>query len=159
MSDLDLIESPSADKARSCLKLVFAASHTMIFERLPCKMYLFNAKAVVHSCCIFAKECLKVYSRLLSRHSLAAAIQHCGMSWSCLTPLRRRFISQISVRLMHGISRGWPTAPPPGYRIPNRRPKYACCRNRNEAVALFCGVNALGRFLQVEPPSYHRHHN
>jgi len=99
MSDLDLIESPSADQARSCLKLVFAASHTMIFERLPRKMYLCNAKAVVHSCCIFAKECLKVYSWLLSRHSLTAAIQHCGMSWSCLTPLRRRFISQISVRL------------------------------------------------------------
>ena len=33
MSDLDLIESPSADQARTCLKLVFAASHTMIFER------------------------------------------------------------------------------------------------------------------------------
>ena len=71
MSDLDLIESPSADQARTCLKLVFAASHTMIFERLPRKMYLCNAKAVVHSCCIFAKECLKVYSRLLSRHSLS----------------------------------------------------------------------------------------
>jgi hypothetical protein len=72
MSDLDLIESPSADQAHSCLKLVFAASHTMIFERLPCKMYLCNAKAVVHSCCIFVKECLKVYSWLLSGYRGAA---------------------------------------------------------------------------------------
>ena len=29
-------------------------------------------------------------------------------------------------------------------RRPNRRPNYACCRNYNQTVALFCGVNALG---------------
>ena len=36
-------------------------------------------------------------------------------------------------------------------RRPNRRPNYACCRNYNQTVALFCGVNALGRFLPEEP--------
>ena len=36
-------------------------------------------------------------------------------------------------------------------RRPNRRPKYACCRNYYQAVALFCGVNALGHLLSAEP--------
>ena len=64
--------------------------------------------------------------------------------------------SQSQARLVHDTAIVGPTARPPRYRRPNRRPKYACCRNRNEAVALYCGVNALVRFLQVEPPSYHR---
>ena len=36
-------------------------------------------------------------------------------------------------------------------RRPNRRPFYACCRNRNEPVALFCKVNAKRWCLQAEP--------
>ena len=40
---------------------------------------------------------------------------------------------------------------PPRLRRPNRRPKYACCRNFNEPVALFCGVNAFGHLLKAEP--------
>ena len=60
--------------------------------------------------------------------------------------------SQSQARLVHDTAIGGPTArPPPRYRRPNRRPNYACCRNYNQTVALFCGVNALGRFLQVEP--------
>ena len=55
---------------------------------------------------------------------------------------------QACARYRH---RGAYRSPPPRYRRPNRRPKYACCRNYNQAVALFCGVNALGRFLPVEP--------
>ena len=49
MSDLDLIESPSADQARTCLKLVFAASHTMIFER-QCQRAAFkhNGRCAMH---------------------------------------------------------------------------------------------------------------
>ena len=34
---------------------------------------------------------------------------------------------------------------------PLLRPKYACCRNLNEVVALFCGVNARRHLLQAEP--------
>ena len=60
--------------------------------------------------------------------------------------------SQSQARLVHDTAiGGLPLSPPPRYRRPNRRPKYACCRNYNQAVALFCGVNALGRFLQEEP--------
>ena len=36
-------------------------------------------------------------------------------------------------------------------RRPNRRPFYACCRNQNETVALFCKVNAKCWCLQAEP--------
>ena len=36
-------------------------------------------------------------------------------------------------------------------RRPNRRPFYACCRNQNETVALFCKVNAKRWCLQAEP--------
>jgi len=36
-------------------------------------------------------------------------------------------------------------------RIPNRRPFYACCRNQNETVALFCKVNAKRWCLLAEP--------
>ena len=43
------------------------------------------------------------------------------------------------------------TTHPPRYRRPNRRPNYACCRNQNETVALFCKVNAKRWCLLVEP--------
>ena len=59
--------------------------------------------------------------------------------------------SQSQVRLMHGIPRGWGGTCRGPNRRPNRRPNYACCRNYNQTVALFCGVNALGRFLPEEP--------
>jgi len=60
--------------------------------------------------------------------------------------------SQSQARLVHDTAIGGPTArPPPRYRRPNRRPKYACCTNQNETVALFCGVNAWHHFLQAEP--------
>ena len=36
-------------------------------------------------------------------------------------------------------------------RRPNRRPNYACRRNQNETVALFCKVNAKRWCLQAEP--------
>ena len=36
-------------------------------------------------------------------------------------------------------------------RRPNRRPIYACCRNQNETVALFCKVNAKRWCLLAEP--------
>ena len=53
--------------------------------------------------------------------------------------------SQSQARLVHDTAIGGPN------RRPNRRPNYACCRNYNQTVALFCGVNALGRFLPEEP--------
>jgi hypothetical protein len=37
------------------------------------------------------------------------------------------------------------------YRRPNRRPFYACCRNQNETVALFCKVKAKHWCLLAEP--------
>ena len=58
--------------------------------------------------------------------------------------------SQSQVRLMHDAAIGGP-ASPPGNRRPNRGPKYACCTNQNETVALFCGVNAWHHLLQAEP--------
>ena len=58
---------------------------------------------------------------------------------------------QSQVGLMHGIAIGGPTARPPRYRRPNRRPFYACCRNQNETVALFCKVNAKRWCLLAEP--------
>ena len=36
-------------------------------------------------------------------------------------------------------------------RIPNRRPFYACCRDQNETVTLFCKVNAKRWCLLAEP--------
>jgi hypothetical protein len=36
-------------------------------------------------------------------------------------------------------------------RRPNRRPFYACCRDQNETVALFCKVNAKRWCLLAEP--------
>ena len=36
-------------------------------------------------------------------------------------------------------------------RRPNRRPFYACCREQNETVALFCKVNAKRWCLLAEP--------
>ena len=33
----------------------------------------------------------------------------------------------------------------------NRRPFYACCRDQNETVALFCKVNAKRWCLLAEP--------
>ena len=59
--------------------------------------------------------------------------------------------SQSQVGLMHDTAIGGPTARPPRYRRPNRRPKYACCTNQNETVALFCKVNAKLWCLQAEP--------
>ena len=46
---------------------------------------------------------------------------------------------QAHARYPYGVAY---RSPPPTYRRPNRRPNYACCRNRNETVALFCKVNA-----------------
>ena len=57
----------------------------------------------------------------------------------------------IRVRFMHCYPRGRGGTCRGPNRRPNRRPNYACCRNYNQTVALFCGVNALGRFLQEEP--------
>jgi hypothetical protein len=36
-------------------------------------------------------------------------------------------------------------------RRPNRRPFYACCREQNETVALYCKVNAQRWCLLAEP--------
>jgi hypothetical protein len=71
--------------------------------------------------------------------------------------------SQSQVRLVHDTPIGWPTTRPLSYRRPNRRPNYACCRNQNETVALFCKVNAKRWCLQAEPilfwaPQYHPTH-
>ena len=50
-------------------------------------------------------------------------------------------------------------------RRPNRRPFYACCRNQNETVALFCKVNAKRWCLLAEsilfwaPKSFLKHCN
>ena len=55
--------------------------------------------------------------------------------------------SQSQLRLVHDTAiGGLPLAPP---RC--RRPKYACCMNRNEIVALFCRVNAKRWCLLAEP--------
>ena len=60
--------------------------------------------------------------------------------------------SQSQARLVHDTAiGGLPLSPPPSYRRPNRRPKYACCTNQNETVALFCKVNAKRWRLQAEP--------
>jgi len=59
--------------------------------------------------------------------------------------------SQSQVRLVYDTPIGWPTTRPLSYRRPNRRPKYACCRNQNETVALFCKVNAKRWCLLAEP--------
>jgi hypothetical protein len=59
--------------------------------------------------------------------------------------------SKSQVGLMHGIPRGWGGTCGGPNRRPNRRPNYACCRNYNEALTLFCGVNAWHHLLQAEP--------
>ena len=60
---------------------------------------------------------------------------------------------QSQVRLMHGIPRRWGGTCMGPNRRSNRRLKYACYRNYNQAVTLFCGVNTLGRLLHEEPSS------
>ncbi len=55
------------------------------------------------------------------------------------------------VRLIYDTAISHRHSPPPRYRRPNRRPNYACRRNQNETVALFCKVNAKRWCLQAEP--------
>ena len=64
-------------------------------------------------------------------------------------------VGQAYARYRH---RGGQPLARPRYRRPNRRPKYACCTNQNETVALFCKVNAKRWCLLAEPESVWGHH-
>ena len=81
---------------------------------------------------------------LLSRNRQVRSLK--SDTTSLRTPATNLRSGSYTASLGGGVAHAWGSS-----RRPNRRPFYACCRNQNETVALFCKVNAKRWCLQAEP--------